>query len=53
MDQKDVIVPFSDVKMAKKNEKWWLTIDASKDTLKSAQGFTYNRDATTWEPAKS
>ena len=25
--EKDVIIPFSAVKTAKKNDKWWLTID--------------------------
>lgn len=53
MGSKDVIVPFSDVSMQKKNEKNWLSINESKDTLKAAQGFTYDRDATTWRPEKT
>jgi len=53
INQKDVIVPFSDVKMEKKNDKWWLSIDATKDSLKSAQGFTYNHENTMWEPDRS
>ncbi len=53
MDEKDVIVPFSDVNVQKKNDKWWLSINETKDALKSAQGYTYNRDTTTWDPSKS
>jgi sporulation protein YlmC with PRC-barrel domain len=50
---KDVIVPFSDVSVAKKNDKWWLTINETKDSLKSAQGFSYDSATTTWRPEKS
>ena len=50
---KDVIVPFSDVSVEKKNDKWWLKIDETKASLKSAQGFTYDHDTTTWRPEKS
>ena len=48
----DVIVPFTAVKTAKKNDKWWLTLDQSKDDLKSAPGFTYDKASTTWVPEK-
>jgi sporulation protein YlmC with PRC-barrel domain len=50
---KDVIVPFSDVSLQKKDNKWWLSIDETKDALKSAQGFTYDRSTTTWQAEKS
>ena len=50
---KDVIVPFEDVNLQKKNDKYWLSINESKDSLKSAQGFSYDSDATTWRPEKS
>jgi sporulation protein YlmC with PRC-barrel domain len=53
MGQKDVIVPFSDVNVQKKDNKWWLSINESKDSLKAAQGFRYDRDTTMWQPAKS
>jgi hypothetical protein len=53
MDSKDVIVPFSDVKMEKKNDKNWLSINESKDSLKAAPGFTYDRNTTMWTPVKS
>src|SRR4051794_9485657 len=35
VDQKDVIVPFSDVKVERKNNNWWLTINETKDALKA------------------
>ena len=50
---KDVIVPFSDVNVEKKDDGWWLTINETKDSLKAAPGFTYDRQSTTWRPAKS
>lgn len=53
LDQKDVIVPFSDVTVAKKDNKWRLTIDETKDALKAAPGFTYDRETTMWQQTKS
>lgn len=50
--EKDVIVPFNAVKTQKKNDKWWLTLDESKDDLKKAPGFTYDKASTTWVPEK-
>src|ERR1700761_1040347 len=50
--EKDVIVPFSAVKTAKKNDKWWLTLDETKDDLKKAAGFTYDKARTPWVPDK-
>ena len=51
--EKDVIVPFTAVKMAKKNDKWWLTLDETKDDLKSAPGFSYDKASTTGFPKRS
>jgi sporulation protein YlmC with PRC-barrel domain len=50
--EKAVIVPFTAVKTAKKNEKWWLTLDETKDELKNAPGFKYDKASTTWVPEK-
>jgi sporulation protein YlmC with PRC-barrel domain len=50
--EKDVIVPFTAVKTSKKNDKWWLTLDKTKDGLKTAPGFTYDKASTTWVPEK-
>jgi sporulation protein YlmC with PRC-barrel domain len=52
MGEKDVAVPFEDVKGTKKNDKWYLTMQANKDELKSAPGFKYDRSATRWVPDK-
>lgn len=46
--EKDVIVPFTAVKTQKKDDKWWLTLDETKDSLKSAPGFSYDKASTTW-----
>ena len=48
--EKDVSEPFHNVQMTKKNDKWYLVMDANKDALKSAPGLRYDRDATTWVP---
>jgi sporulation protein YlmC with PRC-barrel domain len=50
--EKDVIVPFTAVKTAKKNDSWWLTLIETKDDLKNAPGFTYDKASTTWVPEK-
>ena len=48
--QKDVSEQFNKVQMTKKNDKWYLVMDANKDALQNAQGLRYDRNATTWEP---
>ncbi|MBR1207244.1 MULTISPECIES: PRC-barrel domain-containing protein [unclassified Bradyrhizobium] len=48
--EKDVIVPYTAVKSQKKDDKWWLTLDETKDSLKAAPGFKYDRASTTWMP---
>ncbi len=53
MGSKDVIVSFADVNVQKKDNSWWLSINETKDSLKAAQGFTYDRDSTTWRPEKT
>jgi len=50
--EKDVIVPFEAVHATTKNKKMYLVMNATKDSLKSAPGFRYDRDATTWVPDK-
>jgi sporulation protein YlmC with PRC-barrel domain len=49
---KDVIVPFSAVKTAANDDKWWLTLDTTKDDLTGAPAFTYDKKITSWAPAK-
>jgi sporulation protein YlmC with PRC-barrel domain len=48
--EKDVAVPFSAVKHTMKDKKIYLTMDTTKDALKAAPGFKYNRETTTWVP---
>jgi sporulation protein YlmC with PRC-barrel domain len=48
--EKDVAVPFSAVKHTMKNQKIYLTMDTTKDALKAAPGFKYDREKTTWVP---
>jgi sporulation protein YlmC with PRC-barrel domain len=48
--EKDVIVPFTAVKTTKKGDKWWLTLAETKDNLKNAHGFKYDKASTSWVP---
>jgi sporulation protein YlmC with PRC-barrel domain len=53
VDEKDVAVPFDSVQVTNKNNnKWYLVMNTTKDALKSAPGFKYDRDSTTWVPDK-
>ena len=49
--EKDVAVPFSAVHGSEKNGSWYLTMDATKDSLKAAHGYKYDRAKATWIPA--
>jgi sporulation protein YlmC with PRC-barrel domain len=51
--EKDVAVNFDTVKKTTKNDKVYLTMNASKDALKSAPGFKYDSQKTTWVPDTS
>jgi sporulation protein YlmC with PRC-barrel domain len=51
--EKDVAVPFSAVKHTLKDKKIYLTMDTTKDALKSAPGFKYDREKTSWVPDTS
>jgi len=48
MGEKDVAVPFAAVKAEKKDGKWYLTMDETKDSLKTATGYKYDSNKTTW-----
>ena len=51
VDEKDVAVPFDAIQVTNKNNNnWYLVMNTTKDDLKSAPGFKYNRDSTTWVP---
>jgi sporulation protein YlmC with PRC-barrel domain len=49
--EKDVAVPFSAVHGSEKNGKWYLTMNSTKDALKAAHGYKYDRANATWVPA--
>jgi sporulation protein YlmC with PRC-barrel domain len=52
--EKDVAVPFNAVQAkTKDNNKWYLVMNTTKDALKSAKGFKYDRNAMTWVPEES
>jgi sporulation protein YlmC with PRC-barrel domain len=50
--EKDVAVPFKAVTPSKKEDKMYLTMDTTKDALKNAPGFKYDKTTTTWMPEK-
>lgn len=51
MDKKDVAVPFNALQATMKNDKWYLTVNTTKDALKAAPGFKYDNTKTGWVPA--
>jgi len=50
--EKDVAVKFDAIHAEMKDGAWYLTLDTTKDALKSAPGLTFNKEATAWVPAK-
>jgi sporulation protein YlmC with PRC-barrel domain len=48
--EKDVAVPFEAVHPTMKEKNWWLVINTTKDSLRSAPGFKYDSNTTTWVP---
>lgn len=54
MGEKDVAVPFKAVHVTtKNNNKWYLVMNSTKDALKGAKGFKYDRNAMTWVPEEA
>ena len=54
MGEKDVAVPFNAVQVTNKNNnKWYLVMNSTKDALKSAKGFKYDRNTMTWVPEET
>jgi sporulation protein YlmC with PRC-barrel domain len=53
IDSKDVAAPFSAVHPTMKDNKWWLTMDTTKDALKSAPGYRYDSNTTRWVADRS
>src|SRR5580698_4352467 len=51
--EKDVAVPFNAVRAEMKDGAWYLTLDTTKDALKSAPGFDFDKGKAAGVPAKS
>jgi sporulation protein YlmC with PRC-barrel domain len=51
MGEKHVAVPFDNVHETQTRGDRWLTMNTTKDALKSAAGFKYDRGKGTWVPA--
>jgi sporulation protein YlmC with PRC-barrel domain len=51
MGEKDVAVAFDAVHAEMKDGAWYLTLDTTKDALKSAPGLTFDKQKTAWVPA--
>jgi sporulation protein YlmC with PRC-barrel domain len=51
--EKDVAVNFDAVKRTTKNNSIYLTMDTTKDQLRSAPGFKYDSQTTSWVPDTS
>jgi sporulation protein YlmC with PRC-barrel domain len=51
--EKDVAVNFGAVQKTVKDNKIYLTMNTTKDALKAAPGFKYDRQSTTWVPDRS
>jgi sporulation protein YlmC with PRC-barrel domain len=49
--EKDVAVPFDAIHATEKNGKWYLTMNATKDVLKNAHGYKFDKVKSTWVPA--
>jgi sporulation protein YlmC with PRC-barrel domain len=48
--EKDVAVPFDAVRATEKDRKWYLTMSTTKDALKNARGYKFDKAKSTWEP---
>jgi hypothetical protein len=51
MGDKNVAVPMSALTWTKRDNKAWLTINATKDVLKQASAYKFDKRNERWEPA--
>jgi sporulation protein YlmC with PRC-barrel domain len=51
MGEKDVAVPFDAVGTTQRDNKWWLSMNATKDELRTAPGFRFDRSKQAWTVA--
>jgi sporulation protein YlmC with PRC-barrel domain len=50
--EKNVAVPFNALKLTDKGGKRYLVVDTTKEALEKAPGYTFDRSAYKWVPAK-
>ena len=50
---KDIAAPFQAIHVTMKDNKWWLVMNATKEALKTAPGYKYDKTSTTWVSDKS
>ena len=50
--EKNVAIPFTALKLTEKNGKRYLVMDTNKEALNKAPGYTFDRTAKQWVPAK-
>jgi sporulation protein YlmC with PRC-barrel domain len=50
--EKNVAVPFNALKLTDKGGKRYLVMDTTKEALEKASGYTFDRSAYKWVPAK-
>jgi len=50
VDEKNVAVPFKSIQVVQKYGMRWLTMSASKDALRQAPGYRYDKNTASWVP---
>lgn len=50
LGKKHVAVPLSAISLTKKKNKSWLTINTTKDAIKNASGYSYDKNDGVWSP---
>jgi sporulation protein YlmC with PRC-barrel domain len=53
INEKDVAAPFNAVRATQKDGKWYLVMNTTKDALKNAPGYKYDKNSTKWVSDKS
>ena len=51
VDEKNVAVPFNAIQVVQRYGARWLTMTASKEALRNAPGYKYDKNTASWEPA--
>jgi sporulation protein YlmC with PRC-barrel domain len=51
IDEKNVAVPFDAIHVTQRGGERWLTMNVTRDALKSAPGYKYDKGKASWVPA--